>query len=467
MGDQNNQSNDNRAPEKNKFQFYKKYTFFLFWLVLAVIVAVYIIFNGKDIVDFFFDVLRMIQPILFGLVIAYLLNPSVKFFEKYIFKPLTCNMKNKKRANGISRGFSITLSILMFILVITILLNMVIPELYNSIVKLVSSVPDQLKAFTVWLSNYLQSGDNVSKYIQMGIDKFTDFFPKWLQTDFLPTINTTVSSVTVGVIEVVKTFINFFIGIIISVYVLIAKEKFNGQAKKFCYSVLKPQKANIFLDTLRKSNNIFIGFISGKLVDSLIMGVLCFIGCSILQMPYTMLVSVVVGVTNIIPFFGPYMGAIPTIILILLEDPVKGVTFAIFIILLQQLDGNIIGPKILGDSTGLSPFWVVFSILLGGGLFGFIGMLIGVPTFAVIYYIVGQIVSHRLKRKQLPTVSDSYVDVRSVDSVSGELEYFTEDNKPSGGFFSKYKKKKNPPKDELTSESEDSNIPTENDDEND
>lgn len=457
MNEQNNQSNDNRAPEKNKFQFYKKYAFFLFWLVLAVVVAVYIIFNGTSIVQFLFDVLGMIQPILFGLVIAYLLNPSVKFFEKTIFKPLTCNMKNQKRAQGLSRGFSITLSIVMFILVITILLNMVIPELYNSIVKLVTSVPDQLRAFTEWLSNYLKSGDNVSKYIQMGIDSFTDFFPKWLQSDLLPTINTTVSSVTVGVIEVVKTFINFFIGIIISIYVLISKEKFTGQAKKFCYSVMKPNKANIFLDTTRKSNDIFIGFISGKLVDSLIMGVLCFIGCSILQMPYTMLVSVVVGVTNIIPFFGPYMGAIPSILLILLEDPIKGVTFAFFIICLQQLDGNIIGPKILGDSTGLSPFWVVFSILLGGGLFGFIGMLIGVPTFAVIYYIIGQIVSHRLRKKDLPTVSDNYVDVKSINSTTGDLEYFSNEQKQKSGYFSKIFKKKNPPKEESNSSTEDSN----------
>ena len=165
-----------------------------------------------------------------------------------------------------------------------------------------------------------------------------------------------------------------------------------------------------------KSNEIFGGFIIGKIIDSAIIGVLCFIGLSLLDMPYTMLVSVIVGVTNVIPFFGPYIGAIPSAILILLSDPRMGIYFIIFILCLQQLDGNIIGPKILGDSTGLSAFWVVFSILLGGGLFGFLGMILGVPTFAVIYYIVNMIVNNRLERKKLPTNTDCYDKFSYVDS---------------------------------------------------
>ena len=176
------------------------------------------------------------------------------------------------------------------------------------------------------------------------------------------------------------------------------------------------------LHITRKSNEIFGGFIIGKIIDSAIIGVLCFIGITILDMPYILLVSVIVGVTNVIPFFGPYIGAIPSTILIALADPLKGLYFLIFIIALQQLDGNVIGPKILGNSTGLSAFWVVFSILLGGGLFGFIGMIIGVPTFAVIYYIVKMVVEEKLKKKKLPPDTEHYGDVEYLEE-DGEFTY--------------------------------------------
>lgn len=164
-----------------------------------------------------------------------------------------------------------------------------------------------------------------------------------------------------------------------------------------------------------KSNEIFGGFIIGKLIDSAIIGVLCFVGLSLLKMPYVMLVSVIVGVTNVIPFFGPYIGAVPSTILIMLANPLQGVYFIIFILLLQQFDGNILGPKILGNSTGLSAFWVIVAILLGGGLFGFVGMVMGVPTFAVLYYIVQMLVNNHLERKQLPTGSEYYDTMSYVD----------------------------------------------------
>lgn len=178
--------------------------------------------------------------------------------------------------------------------------------------------------------------------------------------------------------------------------------------KELVYAIFRPTKAILILHVGSKSNEIFGGFIIGKIIDSAIIGVLCFIGLSILNIPYTLLVSVIVGVTNVIPFFGPYIGAIPSALLIFLADPVKGVYFVIFIILLQQFDGNILGPKILGNSTGLSAFWVVFSILIAGGLFGIPGMLLGVPTFAVIYYIISMVVNRKLRKKQLPTDTDSY-----------------------------------------------------------
>jgi predicted PurR-regulated permease PerM len=225
------------------------------------------------------------------------------------------------------------------------------------------------------------------------------------------------------VFGVVKVLLNIFVGIIISIYLLAGKEKFIGQTKKLIYTLFDARRGNVIIATARKSNDIFGGFIGGKIVDSLIIGLLCYIGTTILNMPYAVLVSVVVGITNVIPFFGPYIGAIPSFVIIALANPIKGVYFLIFIIILQQLDGNVIGPKILGDSTGLSPFWVVFAILVAGGIFGFVGMLLGVPTFAVIYYIIQELISARLAKKKLPQDTDSYIKAQELDVESNELKY--------------------------------------------
>ena len=211
------------------------------------------------------------------------------------------------------------------------------------------------------------------------------------------------TQLTAGVILMVREILNFIIGMIVSIYVLFSKEKFMCQAKKLVYAIFRPTKANLILHVGSKSNEIFGGFIIGKIIDSAIIGVLCFIGLSILNIPYTLLVSVIVGVTNVIPFFGPYIGAIPSALLIFLADPVKGVYFVIFIILLQQFDGNILGPKILGNTTNLSSFWVLFAILLFGGVFGIVGMVIGVPVFAFIYQLIREWVLDRLEEQKLQT----------------------------------------------------------------
>ena len=247
------------------------------------------------------------------------------------------------------------------------------------------------------------------------VNEGTDMFQKWLRTDLLNIVNEWMSTLTVGVINVFSELFDLLIGVIVSIYVLFSKETFMRQSKKAVYAFLSPHNANLILHFTQKSNEIFGGFIIGKLIDSVIIGVLCFVGLSLLKMPYTLLVSVIVGATNVIPFFGPYIGAIPSAILILLEDPVKGIYFIIFILILQQIDGNLIGPKILGNSTGLTAFWVVFAILLGGGLFGFVGMLLGVPTFAVIYYIIQMLVNNRLEKKELPIESDCYDEYSYVD----------------------------------------------------
>lgn len=230
----------------------------------------------------------------------------------------------------------------------------------------------------------------------------------WVQNDLLKHTNDLMTSLTEGVIGVVNGLIDILIGFIVAIYLLFGKEKFMGQCRKIVYAFNPPRRANIILHIASKTNKTFNGFIIGKIIDSAIIGVLCFIGLSILKMPYTLLVTVIVGVTNVIPVFGPYIGAIPSAILILLVDPMKGLYFIIFIFLLQQLDGNVIGPMILGDSTGLSAFWVMFAILIGGGLFGLPGMIVGVPTFAVIYYIIKMLIQQKLEQKKLPVETEHY-----------------------------------------------------------
>ena len=197
----------------------------------------------------------------------------------------------------------------------------------------------------------------------------------------------------------------------ISIYVLFSKETFAGQGKKITFALFNTKTANQIIKDTRFISDTFIGFISGKIIDSIIIGFICFAGTSILKMPYALLISVIVGVTNVIPFFGPYLGAIPSTILILMVNPVKCIYFILFILVLQQLDGNFIGPKILGQSTGLSGFWVIFSITIFGGIMGVPGMIIGVPFFAVLYAMIKRLTNRLLLKRGLPSETNKYMNV--------------------------------------------------------
>jgi predicted PurR-regulated permease PerM len=227
------------------------------------------------------------------------------------------------------------------------------------------------------------------------------------------------------VVSLFKSLINFIIGIFIMIYVMAIKTQLVGQSKKIIYAIFPVKKANDIIETIRKSNEIFGGFIIGRIIDSAIIGLICYIGCLILRIPSAFLVAIVVGVTNIIQFFGPITGALITIPLVLIQSPIHGLYLAIFILILQQVDGNIIGPKILGDTIGVSSFWIMFSILIAGGLFGFFGMLLGVPIFAIIYYITQKVVKGRMTRKKLPTTTEEYVELQSIDEKTLKPVYET------------------------------------------
>ena len=414
-----------KKQSKIKTHFMRGITMFL--VILTCIACYFAFLRFNEIASLLGVIGTILQPIFFGIAFAYLLNPIVKKVEENVQPLLKKKMKNEKRIQGFSRGIGITAALLLTGALIVLLLNMIIPELYRSIRDLILSLPSQMNDMIAYLQTQKVDDSVISDTLGALIESGADSVQTWLRQDLLNQVNLMMSSVTEGIFTIVGTLVNILIGVIVSVYVLSSKEIFIGQCKKITYAVMSPEHANLMLHITRKSNDIFGGFVIGKIIDSIIIGILCFVGLSILNMPYIVLVSVIVGVTNVIPFFGPYIGAIPCSILILLNNPVKGIYFILFIIVLQQFDGNILGPKILGNSTGLSAFWVVFSILLGGGLFGFIGMIMGVPTFAVIYYLVDMFLNQKLSGKELPTTSDAYQDIDYINDHEKTIYYMSGD----------------------------------------
>ena len=416
------------GPSKLRQEFSRGMTTFL--VIMACVVIYFALLRINQISEAVFAVVDVLKPILYGMAIAFLLNPIVKMVDRY-FVPWLEKYMERRKAIKLSRASGVAVSLIFLSALITALFNMLIPELVKSIRDLIITLPGQLNEVVDWF-NHMQASDTTMGILFSNIvEEGTATLQNWLRTELMPQINTIMSNLTVGVLNILNELFNFLIGLIVSIYLLASKETFSAQCKKLTYAFLKTDHANMILHLTKKSNEIFGGFIIGKIIDSAIIGVLCFVSLSLLKMPYILLVSVIVGVTNIIPFFGPYIGAIPSAILILLNDPKKGIYFILFILVLQQVDGNVIGPKILGNSTGLSSFWVVFSILVGGGLFGFVGMIMGVPTFAVIYYIIMMITDQRLERKNLPATTVHYGEKSYVNEegrfISDDIEIMDEE----------------------------------------
>lgn len=405
----------NKGPSRFRREISKGMTYFV--VVAAAIAFYFALLRLTNISGIFTKILDVLKPILYGLLIAFLLNPIVKQTDKLLLPVLKKKVKTEGRAEKISRTSGILIALVVLCVLVIGLFNMLIPELYKSVRDMVFTLPGQINNLVNEIGEIRADDSNMGAMMRSFFKQATDTFQDWLSNNFFRQANDLMTSLTTGVIDFFSEIFNALIGVIVSIYLLYSKETFGKQSKKVTYALLSPDHANIVLHITQKANDIFGGFLIGKIIDSAIIGVLCFFGVSLLKMPYAVLVSVIVGVTNVIPFFGPYIGAIPSAILILLVDPMKGVYFLIFILLLQQLDGNCIGPMILGNSTGLSSFWVIFSILLGGGLFGFMGMLLGVPTFAVIYYVAELIINSKLHKKNLPESSDYYDEYSFVDDT--------------------------------------------------
>ena len=325
---------------------------------------------------------------------------------------------SQKNREALGSSLATFFSVAVLIAVVVGLASMLIPQLRDSIVGIIEALPTSIYNLQLRLEQILADDPDlemiVMEYYDMGVFQLQT----WLNNDVIPNMDkiySFISGLSSGIFTVINVLKNILIGIIVMVYLLNMKEKLLTQLKMILYGAFPLKIANKVLEEGRYVHQVFGGFIIGKLLDSLIIGILCFVLLNFMKMPYVLLISVIVGVTNVIPFFGPFIGAIPSAFLILLVSPVKCFWFLGFILLLQQFDGNILGPKILGDSTGLSSFWVLFSILLFGGWFGFVGMIIGVPTFAVFYRLVTELVTWLLAKRQLSTDIEKYDGLNYID----------------------------------------------------
>lgn len=396
----------------------------LFLTACAILVFYDTFYMGGTLQSFMTKLVNALAPVLYGFALAYLLTPIVNWIEEL----LGGAVKTEPRKNGASRArllraVSILLTWALVILMVYLLMVMLIPQLVESITVLINNAEGYYNKIYEWINGLLNGEGTVGAWISGLIDQYYDNALDFLQDKLLPWAQSMLTKLSggiwSGIWNVVSFFKNLIIGVVVSVYMLAMKEKSAARCCKLVYGIFKEPQAKTIIRATRKVNYIFSGFVRGKLLDSLIIGILCFIGCSILKMPYTPLVSVFIGVTNVIPFFGPVIGAIPSAFLILLVSPLQCLYFIIFIIALQQLDGNIIGPKILGGATGISSFWVVVAILVGGGFGGLLGMFLGVPICACLQELVKYIVNRRLKERNMPVEAGAYVN-RDREPESGQ-----------------------------------------------
>ena len=380
----------------DSFKTYLHWGLTAFGVVALSILFFFSLFKVGALVHFFQTLTGILMPFVYGLAMAYLLTPVFNWLHARFAPALQKHVKNPRRAARAAKFLSTALSVLLALLLVAALLWMVLPQVISSSVGLVESnlLTNSIQNVTGWIEDTLQNNPQFEAAAQRVYAEAVAALTAWVKTDMLPQLTNLMS----GLLGTLTFFKNVFIGIIIAIYVLNSKQLFAAQAKKLLYGCLSTRRANIVLDNARFTHRVFGGFINGKIMDPAIIGVLCYYACIIFKFQSALLLSVIIGVTNVIPFFGPFIGAVPATLLILIQSPIKAIWFVLFVLVLQQLDGNVIGPKILGNTTGLSSFWVLFSILLFGGLWGFVGMIVGVPLFAVIYDVIKKLVFHGLRR---------------------------------------------------------------------
>ena len=370
-----------KNPERKKY---------VYWMLVGFggislsVIFFFLLYRLQSVEETLQKVVDILMPFVYGGVIAYLLRPMCNWY---------------------SAGFR---SMLTGLLVVYLLIIMIAPQLYFSAASLWNTIPEKVEQLVAWATDTFGENEIILNYFNAGYQAIYTALDQWASETLVPQVSNIVSGVGLGVWKVLLFLKNVLIGLIVAVYLLASRKKFSRQGVLLIRSMMKPRWADLVLEEIAYIDRMFGGFIDGKLVDSAIIGVLCYIGCSVFKFPNALLVSAIVGVTNVIPFFGPFIGAVPSILLILIESPIKAVWFSLFVLGLQQLDGNIIGPKILGNHTGVSSFWVLFSILLFGGLWGLVGMIVAVPLFAVLYDLLKRLVRRGLAKNGCIDVLKQY-----------------------------------------------------------
>lgn len=362
----------------------------------------FLLFRLQGIGKVLSELSEILAPFIYGGVMAYLLRPLCNALEAFF------QVRFAKKIKRFANAAAVCASIVIGILVVYALFTMVLPQLVDSVVTLWNSLPSKMEQLIGWAGTTFGEDERLVSFFDENYQNYFTDIDTWVRDNIVPQVSNIVSGVGTSVVRVVKFLYNILIGLIVAIYVLHGRKRFGRQAVLIVRSALPDRWANLVLEEARFVDRMFGGFIDGKIMDSAIVGVLCYVGCTLLRIPNALLVSVLVGVTNVIPFFGPVIGAVPATLLILIESPIKALWFLIFVLVLQQFDGNILGPKILGNRTGLSGFWVMFSIILFGGLWGIVGMIICVPLFAVIYDTVRRLVIRGLRKKNHLELWDEY-----------------------------------------------------------
>lgn len=369
------------------------------------ILCAFVLFKMPVIISVLKGITEILKPFLYGVVFAYLLAPLCNKIEEKLFQIFP---KAKTKARRFICFIAIVISLCVAIAVIWLIIMMIIPQVWNSVMKIIQMVPQKLIVVNNWIEHMLENQPELQAYFEEFSSQAESNIDSLLNVDTIQKVQSIINSLSVqlfGVLGVVK---NIFLGLLISAYLLGSRKLFGAQAGLILHGVFSDKWAKIIEEEIRYTDKMFNGFLVGKIIDSAIIGLLCFAGTSIMGFEAPAFISVIIGITNIIPFFGPFIGAIPCGLLLLLENPMHCLYFIIFIFVLQQLDGNVIGPKILGNTTGVSSFWVLFAILLFGGMWGVVGMVIGVPLFAVIYDIIRKLVYRGLRKHKRESMITDY-----------------------------------------------------------
>jgi len=401
--------------EENKNDIYFKWGLTAVAVIVIALVISLIFSKLGPIATAISTIISTVSSVLYGVVMAFLMAPVYDRIGIWVGEILSSLFPKWKKSDKYAKMIATLACLVILILVVFTLIMMIIPELVNSITNVISYAPSGTQNLEAWLKDILNKNPNLEKLIIGNYLDISERLSDIATTTVLPNVNTYIKNLSSGVINALGVVVNIIIGLMVMMYLLNMKTTLASQAKKIVYAVAGVKIGNEIVTEARYIKNMFEKFIVGKIIDSIIIGIINYVFMAIIHMPYALLISVVVGVTNVIPFFGPFIGAIPSIILLLLISPVTALQFAVWILILQQVDGNIIGPKILGQTTGLPSFWVLFSILLFGGLFGIVGMIIAVPTWAIIYRTISRLSEHFLKKKGLEPDSKHYMDLDHID----------------------------------------------------